>query len=358
MAEEPAELGARPDPNHVKLIMYTSGTTGRAKGVLHTHNTIATEISNFSDWLTLDENDVILMPSPLAHITGYLYGIQLPVTLGCPVVLMDMWNVRRAANDIEANGVTFTIGATPFLQELSNLCRETRRNLPSLRYFPSGGAPVPPEIILGADSSFERCVAFRVYGSTEAPTVTLGVPDRAEQTLRATTEGYIVGHEVRLVDEYGVEVKRGEEGEITTRGPELTVGYALDEQNSEAFDENGFFRTGDLAVQTPEGCLSITGRKKDIIIRGGENLNPKEIEDVLYTHPAVYEAAVVAMPHARLGETCCAFVTLKAGAVFDFEAMRKVLTASGLAKQKFPERLEIVDSLPYTPAGKIRKNLL
>ena len=358
MAEEPAELGARPDPNHVKLIMYTSGTTGRAKGVLHTHNTIATEISNFSDWLTLDENDVILMPSPLAHITGYLYGIQLPVTLGCPVVLMDMWDVRRAANDIEANGVTFTIGATPFLQELSNLCRETRRNLPSLRYFPSGGAPVPPEIILGADSSFERCVAFRVYGSTEAPTVTLGVPDRAEQTLRATTEGYIVGHEVRLVDEYGVEVKRGEEGEITTRGPELTVGYALDEQNSEAFDENGFFRTGDLAVQTPEGCLSITGRKKDIIIRGGENLSPKEIEDVLYTHPAVYEAAVVAMPHARLGETCCAFVTLKAGAVFDFEAMRKVLTASGLAKQKFPERLEIVDSLPYTPAGKIRKNLL
>lgn len=138
MAEKPAELGARPDPNHVKLIMYTSGTTGRAKGALHTHNTIATEISNFSDWLTLDENDVILMPSPLAHITGYLYGIQLPVTLGCPVVLMDIWDVRRAANDIEANGVTFTIGATPFLQELSNLCRETRRNLPSSQVFSLG----------------------------------------------------------------------------------------------------------------------------------------------------------------------------------------------------------------------------
>ena len=358
MAKEPAELGARPDPNHVKLIMYTSGTTGRAKGVLHTHNTIATEISNFSDWLKLDENDVILMPSPLAHITGYLYGIQLPVTLGCPVVLMDTWDVRRAADDIEANRVTFTIGATPFLQELSNLCRDTGRHLPSLRYFPSGGAPVPPEIILEADSSFERCVAFRVYGSTEAPTVTLGVPDRAEQTLRARTDGYIVGHEVRLVDEYGVEVKRGEEGEVTTRGPELTVGYALDEQNSEAFDESGFFHTGDLAVQTPEGCLTITGRKKDIIIRGGENLSPKEIEDVLYTHPAVYAAAVVAMPHARLGETCCAFVTLKPGGAFDFEAMQKLLTASGLAKQKFPERLEIVDSLPYTPAGKVRKNVL
>jgi acyl-CoA synthetase (AMP-forming)/AMP-acid ligase II len=358
MAEEPAELGGRPDPNHVKLIMYTSGTTSRAKGVIHTHNTIATEINNFIDWLKLDENDVILMPSPLAHITGYLYGIQLPITLGCPVVLMDMWDVIKAADIIETNQITFTIGATPFLQELSNLCKETQRRLPSLRYFPSGGAPVPPEIVLSADSAFERCVAFRVYGSTEAPTVTLGVPDRAERELRARTDGYIVGHEVRLVDENGVEVKRGQEGEITTRGPELTVGYMLNEQNNEAFDQDGFFRTGDLAVQTPEGCLTITGRKKDIIIRGGENLSPKEIEDVLYTHPAIREVAVVAMPHSRLGETCCAFVTLKTGTTFNVEAMQNILKSSGLAKQKFPERLEIVDNLPYTAAGKIRKNIL
>jgi non-ribosomal peptide synthetase component E (peptide arylation enzyme) len=136
------------------------------------------------------------------------------------------------------------------------------------------------------------------------------------------------------------------------------VGYALDEHNREAFDSDGFFHTGDLAIQTPEGCLTISGRKKDIIIRGGENLSPKEIEDVLYGHPAIREAAVVAMPHQRLGETCCAFVTLKPGASFDFEAMQTILTASGLAKQKFPERIEIVDSLPYTAAGKIRKNIL
>jgi cyclohexanecarboxylate-CoA ligase len=358
IAEEPAEFCRHPNPNHVKLIMYTSGTTSQAKGVLHTHNTIATEISNFIDWLKLDENDVILMPSPLGHITGYLYGIQLPITLGCPVVLMDTWDAGMAADIIETNRITFTIGATPFLQELSNLCKETQRKLPSLRYFPSGGAPVPPEIVLAADAAFERCVAFRVYGSTEAPTVTLGAPDRAERELRARTDGYIVGHEVRLVDENGVQVRRGQQGEITTRGPELTVGYMLSEQNSEAFDQDGFFRTGDLAVQTPEGCLTITGRKKDIIIRGGENLSPKEIEDVLYTHPAIREVAVVAMPHPRLGETCCAFVTLKDGATFNTEAMQNVLKSSGLAKQKIPERLEIVDNLPYTAAGKIRKNLL
>jgi len=356
--EEPAQIGALPDPNHVKLIMYTSGTTSRAKGVLHTHNTIAMEIANFSRWLKLDGNDVVLMPSPLGHITGYLYGIQLPVTLGIPVVLMETWDVASAVGVIEQHGVTFTIGATPFLQELSNFCLKSGKRLPSLRYFPTGGAPVPPEVVLAADRAFERCIAFRLYGSTEAPTVTLGITDPKLQDLRANTEGYVVGHEIKLVDANDKPVKLGEEGEILTRGPEMFAGYALAEQNDGIFDSEGYFRTGDLAVESPKNCLTITGRKKDIIIRGGENLSPKEIEDVLYTHPAVREAAVVAMPHARLGETCCAFVTLKPSARFDLEAMLGILSNSGLAKQKFPERLEIVENLPYTAAGKIRKNVL
>lgn len=358
LREEPAAAGARPDPNHIKLLMYTSGTTSQAKGVFHTHNTIAAEIENFINWLKLDASDVVLMPSPLGHITGYLYGIQLPVTLGCPVVLMEAWDVAAAADLIETHGVTFIIGATPFLQELANFSNATQRRFPSLRYFPSGGAPVPPEIIFSADAAFERALAFRVYGSTEAPTVTLGVPDRANAAARAQTDGAIVGHEVRLIDDAGREVARGEEGEIVTRGPEMMVGYMIEAHNNEAFTEESFFRTGDLAVLTPEGNLTITGRKKDLIIRGGENLSPKEIEDVLYTHPAIREAAVIAMPHPRLGETCCAYVTLKPGCSFDFDAMLDVLKASGLAKQKYPERLEIVADLPYTAAGKIRKNLL
>lgn len=358
MAEPTAPVPGRSDPNDIKLILYTSGTTSRAKGVLHTHNTLDTEIRNVIDWLQLDSTDVILMPSTLGHITGYLYGIHLPITLRCPVVLMDIWDARKAADLIDAHGVTFTIGATPFIQELARLAEQEKRPMPSLRYFPTGGAPVPPEVVYAARSAFERCIPFRVYGSTEAPTVTLGVPDPEKIDLAANTEGYVVGHEIRIVDNEGRSVPTGVEGEIVTRGPEMCVGYALQEQNDEAFDAEGFFHTGDLGRLTPEGCVVITGRKKDLIIRGGENISPKEIEDVLYTHPSIKEAAVVAMPHARLGETCCAYVTLRPGATFSFEEMQRHLESSGLAKQKYPERLEIVDALPYTAAGKIRKNLL
>lgn len=346
------------DPNDIKLLMYTSGTTGPAKGVLHTHNTIGAEIANFIRFLGLDADDVVLMPSPLGHVTGYLYGIQLPVTLGGPVVLMDAWDVAAAADLIDRYKVTFTIGATPFLQELAQFAAANQRPLPSLRYFPSGGAPVPPEVIHRANAALYGCTAFRLYGSTEAPTVTLGVPDPARADLGATTEGFVVGHEVVLTDPDGEEVAIGEEGEIRTRGAEVCVGYADFSENAAAFDDNGYFRTGDLARMTPEGCLVITGRSKDLIIRGGENISPKEIEDVLHAHPAVSVAAVVAMPHPRLGETACAFVLPAAGRRFDFSDMERALLASGLARQKFPERLEIVDELPYTAAGKVRKNLL
>ena len=358
LATEPSATVERPNPDDVKLLMYTSGTTGPAKGVLHTHNTLGAEIRNFIRHLALGPGEVVLMPSPLTHITGYLFGLMLPITLGGTTVLMEKWEASAAADLIERHEVTFTLGATPFLQELARFARDHGRPLPSLRAFPTGGAPVPPEVIHEANRSFANCVSFRVYGSTEAPTVALGVPARAEADLAAATEGYVVGHEVRLLGDDGIPVAAGEEGEVVTRGPENCVGYADWDQNAEAFDAEGFFHTGDLARMTPEGCLVVTGRKKDLIIRGGENLSPKEVEDVLHTHPAVREAAVVAMPHARLGETGCAFVTLRVGAAFGFEDMIALLQASGLARQKHPERIEIVESLPYTVAGKIRKNLL
>jgi acyl-CoA synthetase (AMP-forming)/AMP-acid ligase II len=338
--------------------MYTSGTTGRPKGVLHSHNTIDTENQAFSAFLGLDESDVILMPSPVTHITGYLYAIQLPFALRAPVVLMETWNAAAAADLIDAHGVTFTIAATVFLQELTQFALQHGRTLPSLRYFPSGGAPVPPEVIYNAHKAFARCVCARLYGSTEAPTVTLGVTSRADERIGATTEGFIVGHEVRIVDpETGVALAAGQEGEIVTRGPEMCLGYA-DPAHNDAFDADGYFHTGDLAVMTDEGCLVITGRSKDLIIRGGENLSPREIEDALHEHPAIREAAVVAMPHPRMGETGCAYVTLRQGAALTFDEMIAFLTKTGMAKQKFPERLEIIDEFPRTPAGKVRKNVL
>ncbi len=345
------------DPNAVKLIMYTSGTTGRPKGVLHSHNTIDTENQAISKFLGLDGRDVILMPSPVTHITGYLYGIQLPFVLGAPAVLMEMWNAEQAAELIDRHGVTFTIAATVFLQELTEFARAHDRSLPSLRYFPCGGAPVPPEIIYNAHKFFERCVCARCYGSTEAPTVTLGVNSRDQEGFGAATEGLVVGHEIKLVDKTSAEVPVGVEGEIVSRGPEMCLGYA-DPAHNEAFDGEGYFHTGDLAVMTEDDCLVITGRSKDLIIRGGENLSPREVEDELHEHPAVYEVAVVAMPHNRLGETGCAYVVLEQGASLSFNEMVVALNKTGMAKQKHPERLEIIDKFPRTPAGKIRKNVL
>lgn len=348
---------ADPDPAHVKLILYTSGTTSAPKGVLHTHETIDAEVRAFIRHLGLGAGDTLLMPSTLCHITGYLYGIQLPITLGATAVLMERWDAARAADLIDRHGIAFTIGATPFLQELTQFAAEHDRRLPSLRLFPCGGAPVPPSAIRAADRAFENCVAFRVFGSTEAPTVALGVVDATQADLRAETEGIIVNHEVRLVQPYGEESLPGMEGEIVTRGPEVCVGYATWEQNA-AFDGDGFFHTGDLGRLDSSGCLTVTGRAKDIIVRGGENISAKEVEDAIHGHPAVREVAVVAMPHARLGETCCAFVALHDGAELDMAALREAMTRSGLAVQKWPERLELLPHLPMTASGKVKKNLL
>jgi cyclohexanecarboxylate-CoA ligase len=345
-----------PDANHVKLLLYTSGTTGAPKGVLHTHNTIDCEVRNFARHLGLGGGDVILMPSTLCHVTGYLYGIQLPVTLGIPVVLMGVWNAAVAADLVDRYGVKFPIGATPFLQELAQFSEREKRPLPSLRLFASGGAPVPPSVVRTAESAFADCRVFRVFGSTEAPTVTLGVLDETAAELRADTDGRVVGHEVRLLRQDGSRCDDGEEGEIVTRGPEVCVGYAW--ELNDAFDQDGFFHTGDLGRFGAHGCLTVTGRSKDLIIRGGENISPKEIEDVLYRHAAIRDAAVVAMPHPRLGEAACAFVTLHDGAAFAMDDLRALMEQSGLSRQKCPEQLEVLDAMPMTPSGKIRKNLL
>jgi acyl-coenzyme A synthetase/AMP-(fatty) acid ligase len=351
------EARVGPHPDDVKLLLYTSGTTGNPKGVLHTHNTIDCEVRNFVTHFGLGEHDIVLMPSTLGHITGYLYGIQLPVTLGIPVILMEIWDAEAAADLISKHGVTFTIGATPFLTELVHVVARDGLSLPSLRIFPCGGAPVPPSLVETAESVLLSCTVCRVYGSTEAPTVSLGGMADVPVRIRAETDGRIVGHDVRLVLTDGREAARGQEGEITTRGPEVFVGYKEPDQN-DAFDEHGYFHTGDLAILNDDGNLIVTGRLKDIIIRGGENISAKEVEDALHEHPAVREAAVVAMPHPRLGETCCAFVTLKPGRSIDLGSMRAILTQQGLAKQKWPERLEQLSEMPLTPSGKIRKNIL
>ncbi len=360
IAADDGPLASRTDPNAVKLLMYTSGTTGPAKGVLHTHNTIMAEINAVIDYWRIRRDDVVLMPSPVTHITGYLYALEIAFAAGLQVVFMERWDTDTAIALINRHGVTFSVGATPFLKELVAAAEARRDALPSLRLFMSGGAPVPPEVIHRANQSLGNCSAFRVYGSTEAPTVTLGIRGPEEAELGATTDGRIVNHDVRLRDPASGRLVSadGEEGEITTRGPEMMVGYTTPEQTAEAFDADGYFATGDLGYRVHGEFLTVSGRRKDLIIRGGENISPKEIEDVLHRHPAIREVAVVAMPHPRLGEGVCAFVITEPGQTVDVPALADYLGVAGLAKQKCPERVVLVDDLPRTASGKVQKNVL
>jgi len=346
------------DPNAVKLVLYTSGTTGSPKGVLHSHNTIMAEIEAVIAFWGITGADVVLMPSPVTHITGYLYALEIAFAAGVKVVFMERWSATQALDLIDAHGVTFSVGATPFLKELTAEAERRGNAASSLRLFMSGGAPVPPEVIYRANRTFKNCLAFRVYGSSEAPTVTLGIRSRAEVELGANTDGRIVNHEVRLCDPLTGKPISGGEGEICTRGPEMMLGYTKAEQTLEAFDADGYFHTGDLGYYVDGDCLCVSGRKKDLIIRGGENISPKEIEDLLHIHPAIKETAVVAMPHPRLGEGVCAFVVPQPGQTVDVAALAAFLEKAGLARQKFPEHVEVVDDLPRTASGKVQKNLL
>jgi acyl-CoA synthetase (AMP-forming)/AMP-acid ligase II len=347
------------DPNAVKLLLYTSGTTGDPKGVLHSHNTLQSEVETVTKFWELRSTDVVLMPSPVTHITGYIYAIELTFALGIKLVFMDKWNAANAVELVAAHGATFSVGATPFLVELVAELENQKVILPSLRLFACGGAPVPPEVIRRAKTVLPNCLSFRVYGSSEAPTISLGVVPGDPRELGATTDGCIVNHEVRIVDpENGKPIPAGEEGEILTRGPELMLGYTRWQDTVDTFDDQGFFKTGDIGFISNERYLTISGRKKDLIIRGGENISAKEIEDVLHSHPLIIEAAVVAMPHPRMGETPAAYVVLRPGASMSFEELSSYFEEVRLARQKIPECLFVVDEMPRTASGQVLKHVL
>jgi non-ribosomal peptide synthetase component E (peptide arylation enzyme) len=271
--------------------------------------------------------------------------------------LMERWDADAAIDYIHRVGGTMTVGATPFLQELLDAAERRGDGLPTMRQFSCGGASVPPQLIRRAGEVLDNCIAVRVYGSTEVPLVTDGWRDNPE--LAASTDGRLNAYEVKILDDNGVELGSGEDGEIAARGPAMFLGYADPQQDAEAHTADGFFLTGDIGQVTPEGAILITDRKKDIIIRGGENLSAKEIEDALHHHPAIREAAVVSMPHERLGEGVCALVILSDGyEQLTLEEVARFTDEQGLARQKRPERLVLVDDLPRTPSGKVRKDIL
>lgn len=343
------------DPGSVKMVLFTSGTTGRPKGVLHSHDTLENIVrKSYGHW-RIGDGETLLMPSPVTHVSGYANGLETPFIVGTRVVLMESWNAAEAVRLIEEHDVVGTVAATPFLVELADTARAAGTRLPTMRMFACGGAAVPPDLIPAANAAFDNMRAFRVFGASEVPLVSFGWPD--DEELAATTDGEVVDYQVKLVDDDGAPAPSGQEGEILARGPSMMLGYADEAQSAAAFDDEGYFKTGDLGVLSPEGAITITGRKKDLIIRGGENISAVEIEDVLRTHPLVKDASVVAMPHERLGEGVCAYV-IAAGETPEVAVLCAHVAASGLAKQKTPERFIFVEDYPRTASGKIRKDQL
>lgn len=331
------------DPDSVRMILYTSGTTGRPKGVLHTHNSIYALIHQIGEhWLVAD-GDRFLVPSPIAHIGGSIYAFECPLLLGTTAVLMDRWDPDRAVSLMLEERCTHMAGATPFLEGLLAAAQRAGTRLPDLKVFICGGASVSPSLIRTASDYFEKAAVSRVYGSTEVPVTTVGSLDDLDHA--ADTDGRAGIADIKLTD-----------GEICARGPQMLVGYLHPEDETESFDDEGYFRTGDLGRLDDDGYLVVTGRAKDIIIRNGENISPKEVEDVLIGHPGIAEIAVVGVPDDRTGERACAVLVASGHRTPDLAELGDMLISEGLAKFKIPERLIVWDALPKNDAGKVLKH--
>lgn len=340
-------------PDDVLLLMYTSGTTGEPKGVMHTSNTLFSNLHAYIRTMELSEDEVILGASPMAHLTGYGYLAMLPLILNSTTVLQDIWDPKRALEIAAAEGVTFSMASATFIADLCNAVEAGAPPAPKFNKFSCAGAPIPPVVIERA----YKLLGMRVcsaWGMTENGAITITEPARALEKSGVSDGRAVPGIEIKVVDDKGSILPSGQVGDLLVRGASLFAGY-LKRPHLNNTDENGWFNTGDRAFIDGEGYIRIAGRTKDLVIRGGENIPVVEIENLLYKHPAIATVAVVGYPDARLGERVCAFVTLKAGKTFSFADMVAYFDENKVTKQYYPERLEILPSLPATPSGKIQK---
>ncbi|MCD2195125.1 AMP-binding protein [Actinomycetospora endophytica] len=343
----------RPDPDAVVQLAYTSGTTGEPKGVMVTSNTALCNVRDFAARLGLTPDDVQLMASPLAHQTGYMYGFQMPILRGATSVLQDVWRPGRAAEIIRAESVAFTMASTPFLADLTREAEAAPEAFASFRVFLCAGAPVPRDLVRRATVAMDARIGSG-WGMSEMGAVTATGPEDADERVFETDGSPLPDVELRVIGLDGDVLGPDVEGSLQVRANSLFGGY-LKRPNLRGCDAEGWFDTGDLARIDADGFLRITGRSKDIIIRGGENIPVVEIENLLYAHPDVAEVAIVAMPDERLGERACAFVVPREGAVPTLDGLGQFLARRGAATQYRPERLELVDALPRTLTGKIQK---
>lgn len=355
-----AALGEAAGPDDPFTIVFSSGTTARPKGCLHTVNTFGCGARGLGRAFGYTSDDIQLNPSPITHTTGFVTGFLLPLMHGASVHLMEAWDPAQGLEDIAKYHTTCTVTATTFLQTLMDAYDPDRHDPSSMRLWVAAGAPIPAAFIERANRVLPQLQVLSLYGRTEnVTTTTCTATDDPVKSV--TSDGHVFpGSEVRVVDALGEEVPQGEEGDIAYRGPMHMIEYIHNPEETEAlFTPDGFSRSGDLGTMDADGYVRVTGRLKDIVIRGGLNISVRQIEDLLTAHPAVRATAAVAMPDARLGEKVCLFlVPIPGQNVPTLPDISAFLLERGLAVQKVPERLEVVEALPTTATGKIQKHVL
>jgi len=342
------------DAEAVSELIFTSGTEANPKAIMHTEQTANFSVRTAYRDLGLEPGDVVWMPSPLGHSTGFNYGLRFALYHGLKLVLQDAWDARAAVQLIRSEGCSYTLAATTFLQDLVETVAQSGASLP-FRCFGCGGAPVPAELVERAQQFGIQ--ALRLYGSTEVLVATWN-REHSSRAQRLHSDGLVLSDiELDIRADDGRSAAPGEPGEIVVRGPNTSVGFFNDPLRTRAtYDAQGWVRSGDMAVRDADGYIGIVGRSKEIIIRGGLNIAPREIEDVLLGFPEVERAAVLPVADARLGERCCAALVFRAHKGFGFAQMLERLERAGMAKYKWPERLVTLSAMPTTASGKIQKH--
>ncbi|EFD9723156.1 medium-chain fatty-acid--CoA ligase [Escherichia coli] len=344
--------------DELAAVLFTSGTEGLPKGVMLTHNNILASERAYCARLNLTWQDVFMMPAPLGHATGFLHGVTAPFLIGARSVLLDIFTPDACLALLEQQRCTCMLGATPFVYDLLNLLEKQPADLSALRFFLCGGTTLPKKVARECQQRGIKLLS--VYGSTESsPHAVVNLDDPLSRFMH--TDGYAAaGVEIKVVDDARKTLPPGCEGEEASRGPNVFMGYFDEpELTARALDEEGWYYSGDLCRMDEAGYIKITGRKKDIIVRGGENISSREVEDILLQHPKIHDACVVAMPDERLGERSCAYVVLKAPHhSLSLEEVVAFFSRKRVAKYKYPEHIVVIEKLPRTASGKIQKFLL
>ncbi|GDJ79954.1 medium-chain fatty-acid--CoA ligase [Escherichia coli] len=344
--------------DELAAVLFTSGTEGLPKGVMLTHNNILASERAYCARLNLTWQDVFMMPAPLGHATGFLHGVTAPFLIGARSVLLDIFTPDACLALLEQQRCTCMLGATPFVYDLLNVLEKQPADLSALRFFLCGGTTIPKKVARECQQLGIKLLS--VYGSTESsPHAVVNLDDPLSRFMH--TDGYAAaGVEIKVVDDARKTLPPGCEGEEASRGPNVFMGYFDEpELTARALDEEGWYYSGDLCRMDEAGYIKITGRKKDIIVRGGENISSREVEDILLQHPKIHDACVVAMPDERLGERSCAYVVLKAPHhSLSLEEMVAFFSRKRVAKYKYPEHIVVIEKLPRTASGKIQKFLL